>query len=383
MKLKVFSRFVLLSLILHLIQSECTEKGHAGLESKCSTTDDCFENLFCNSGICSRDNTQSTCNRNSDCFGNYCNKENNCDTLKFNGESCSEDDECHSKSCSGGECKGSYYKTQQYEPLDRYNCESGSFLPSDPQSICIEQLDKNDDCNEYLDNETSQWDIACKPGFVCGQTAKGPFGKCRKMYSAKKQEQCEINNHCKAGLICKDSKCTEISKKEACTNDNDCPTNFYCNCGGDRQGTCKKISNSFCTEQVDGFVNCLQDSKCDPSLKIGPGNCLYKKCFEEIQEMQCCQMMNHLETYFPLAGMVCSEIDPQLASTNRNLLIALSVIIPIAAVFAALVLYCRIKRKRLEKRKKRKLVHGTSSATSEQENINLSLNSDLSVELED
>jgi len=233
---------------------------------QCTNDSDCSYTQFCNTSQLCEDKKpiNSTCYLNNQCLSGHCvhnvcrasdpycgdlycdagEHSTNCpadcnQTLKQNGENCTQNSECQGNYCVHNICRS----TPTYCG-DNY-CDSGESCSSCPQ-----------DCG------------TCSPPGSIGGRGGGGGTTPMPIAIPPGEPECETDVDCSAGQICKDGGC--VGGPSGCVNDADCPENQICEDG-------KCVEKPECTTDDDCKENQIcKDGKCMEKPKekyCGDGTC--------------------------------------------------------------------------------------------------------------
>ncbi|KAJ3431167.1 dd-gdca protein [Anaeramoeba flamelloides] len=285
---------------------------YSKLGEKCDLSNEnfCYDNLWCNekTGKCEKDNTGEKCTSGTDCYSGIC-ANNKCIIKKYNGVTCSLNEECWNNNCKSGVCTGKAINVD-CDPSDSYGseCDEGLFCDS-ITAKCIEQLQSGSECYSHILPYFTDFSLVCQGGYYCENTdSSKSIGYCKRLFSGIEGEACGKSHTCQLGLSCQDNKCSkENSKCDLLTNN--CPWGSYCECSSTNtlEGTCHQHANMECQYEVEMLVDCLESNECPYEKRMAKGTCGFSKCYDELQEFECCLQENNYENfYYPHSGVDCN-----------------------------------------------------------------------------
>lgn len=228
-------------LLLATLATACTDDTDPLVGAPCTTNDDCPADQHCEAGKCAA-GSGNACERDSDCGpGMVCNIVTSCGASR----------------CSGNTCAPQACTTHDECAADGYVCRQGTCQAPeacDNTGMCLDGLVCNDQNLCVPPSGTCTADDQCTGGTICAG------GMCVTPTPCTTSAECPPELNCIQG-VCNDP-CTMASDcgtpaqfyncdtatgecQQRCTQDNQCPANFFCD-------------NFLCVP-----VECTQDSECD------------------------------------------------------------------------------------------------------------------------
>lgn len=374
--------FILLLFVASIFAqwNRCSSTTFGNQGELCSTsqnsTRSCKQFLSCKDGKCAPSHIGSACKVATDCFLSRrtqgvitCIKER-CVKLKYNGEQCFDNEECHGQKCENGWCVG-FKEGAQCNPTQGVQCDKGLYC-SLATSTCVKQKQIGENCEDYASERVGRnFNVICPGGSLCISVG-GSDKRCRKYGYVDEGNGCNFDNECAGFMSCNRNQVCSLNLwqwNQACPGaDRNCTATAgeACICGQNgAKNSCQKTSAGARECDYPKYAveirNCAERNNCpyDPNYNFFSNyydafpqadTCMSRNCGGVIREYLCClgDGYDHLPySWLHSAPLSCSSSRGNPVVTGFVVVLFLCAIASIIATVIVVIVVI-VKRKSAE-----------------------------------